>query len=202
MPTSPLLIFDLGNVIIRHDNSLMERKVVALCPDPSRGLAALQKAASSQHGISIGTATLEQFFAEFQPASGFTGDYETFETLWNCHFTDDPAMEELVRQLAAKYRLVVLSNTNQSHWEHILARYPIMQSPAALYASFELGVAKPDPEIYRQVLASEGYEARDAIFVDDVVANVEGARALGITAIHFTGRAALEAELATLGITP
>jgi HAD superfamily hydrolase (TIGR01549 family) len=200
MTTSPLLIFDLGNVIVRHDNALLESKIVEHCPDPARCKAALAAVMSSSHGISVGTSTLAQFFAEFQPAAGFTGDFATFEELWNCHFTDDPAMEELVRQLAAKYRLVVLSNTNQSHWDHILARYLIMDSPAVLYASFEMGVAKPDPAIYRQVLAAEGYDAKDAIFIDDSAANVEGARAVGMTAIHFTGRAALEAELMALGV--
>ncbi len=51
MPASPLLIFDLGNVLIRHDNALMEEKIVALCPDPARGRAALEVALSSAPGM-------------------------------------------------------------------------------------------------------------------------------------------------------
>jgi FMN phosphatase YigB (HAD superfamily) len=48
-----------------------------------------------------------------------------------------------------------------------------------------LGARKPDPELYERALERYGADAGDAFLVDDNLANIEGARAVGITAHHF-----------------
>jgi len=59
---------------------------------------------------------------------------------------------------------------------------------------------KPDPAIYRLALARWGVAAADTVFIDDNAANVEGARRVGMHAIHFTGEPALRPELRGLGL--
>ena len=58
---------------------------------------------------------------------------------------------------------------------------------------------KPDPEIYHLLLERYGLKAQDCVFIDDVEKNVEGARAVGMHAIHFTGPDQLRHDLAALG---
>ena len=195
-----LLVFDLGNVILRHDNELLLRNLAARCPDPAAAAAALKQALDKET-FSAGKGTLAELFAIVGPAIRFDGDYATFAELYCSHFTHDPAMEALVEDLASRHRLVILSNTDAVHWAHIMRDYPVMQAPHALYTSFELGLTKPGWEIYQHVLKAEGFAAADSIFIDDRIDNVEGARALGMTGIHFTGdAAALKAELSGLGV--
>jgi putative hydrolase of the HAD superfamily len=55
-----------------------------------------------------------------------------------------------------------------------------------LLFSYQLGARKPGEEIYRRALAHYGADARDCFFADDSAANIEGARAVGITAHHLT----------------
>jgi 2-haloacid dehalogenase len=59
---------------------------------------------------------------------------------------------------------------------------------------------KPDPAIYRLALDRFGLRAGEAVFVDDVFANVEGARSVGMHALHFTGADKLRADLHGLGL--
>lgn len=59
---------------------------------------------------------------------------------------------------------------------------------------------KPAAAIYRLLMDRNGLEAKDCIFIDDSMANVEGARAVGMDAIHFTGAEALGRELAARGL--
>jgi 2-haloacid dehalogenase len=59
---------------------------------------------------------------------------------------------------------------------------------------------KPQPEIYNLLLERYGLDAGDCIFIDDSRANVEGARAVGMHAIHFVEPLDLEAELRRYGI--
>ena len=60
--------------------------------------------------------------------------------------------------------------------------------------------AKPAHAIYRLLLDRNGLLARDCVFIDDSLANVQGARAVGMDAIHFTDAAALGRELAARGV--
>lgn len=66
--------------------------------------------------------------------------------------------------------------------------------------SYMLKTAKPDPAIYRHTLAELGVEASEALFVDDMAANVEAARALGLASVQYTSVAQLRADLAALGL--
>jgi len=61
---------------------------------------------------------------------------------------------------------------------------------------------KPDPAIYRLALDRFGLRPEEAVFVDDSLPNVEGAAALGIHAIHFSGAQLLRTELTRLDLLP
>jgi putative hydrolase of the HAD superfamily len=69
------------------------------------------------------------------------------------------------------------------------------------FYSCRLGATKPDPAAYEAVLAALGAEPGQVTFVDDRPANVAGAAAVGLRAVHFTGPAALAAELDLQGDT-
>jgi HAD superfamily hydrolase (TIGR01509 family) len=64
--------------------------------------------------------------------------------------------------------------------------------------SAEVGVAKPDPAIYRIAAERMGVKPEEAIFVDDFIDNVESARAFGLRTIQFKDRQSLYSELATM----
>ncbi len=199
MVQDPLLIFDLGNVILRHDNKFQRDQILARCADPQEAAEVLARADDGRKDA--GACTTRQFFDGMQPSLGFDGDYAAFEALWCCHFSHDGPMEQLVKALASRYRLVVLSNTDDAHWAFLKREYPILAIPRALYASFEMKLLKPDPQIYLRVLQAERRKPNEAVFIDDKVENVEAANSIGIHGILFTGRVALEAELQALGIS-
>jgi FMN phosphatase YigB (HAD superfamily) len=91
---------------------------------------------------------------------------------------------EIVRRLNATPGVIssCLSNTNRRHWE-IMEREP--ERYAAFHAltrrwnSFELGLRKPDAEIYRAVESGSGVAAGQILFFDDREENVEAARQRG-----------------------
>jgi len=61
-------------------------------------------------------------------------------------------------------------------------------------------LVKPDPAIYRLLMARYGLEAPDLVYIDDNQRNAEAATALGMHGIHFTGPDALRRELVGLGL--
>jgi len=101
-----------------------------------------------------------------------------------------PEVIEIMERLREQgHRVVVLSNTNRLHLDYWPQHYPeIAASSDFLYLSQDLGMRKPDPEIYKYVLQSEEFDAQDAVFFDDIEENIKAAQALGIQGVHVVNK--------------
>lgn len=95
----------------------------------------------------------------------------------------------------AGVRVGLLSNMVREIGIHLRDTLGLFQRFASVTYSYELLLAKPDREIYEHALESLGVLARDTLFVDDRLPNVEAARALGMHAHHFRGQAGLLEEI-------
>lgn len=113
-----------------------------------------------------------------------------------------PDVLALVGRVARRAGVAVLSNNGLLLREAIDGIFPALRPlfGAAVYFSAELGTAKPDPAIYRAVLARHGVAPAEALFIDDLDENVAGARAAGLHAHRFVSAAALDGELRRLGV--
>ncbi len=104
--------------------------------------------------------------------------------------------------LAPRVRLAVLTNNGALLRESLDALCPDVCAVFGdgIVASCELGARKPDARVYHRLLARHGVEPAEAAFIDDSAANVAGARAAGLHAVHFQSldqvRQALEPLLA------
>ena len=93
-----------------------------------------------------------------------------------------PGVEETVAHLAARVPLALLSNTSPQHWATVSSQTGIFESFSKLFLSFEIGLMKPEAEIFEHVLAALGVAPERVLFLDDSERNVQAARALGIDA--------------------
>jgi HAD superfamily hydrolase (TIGR01509 family) len=97
--------------------------------------------------------------------------------------------------LASRYPLILLSNTNELHFENIRARFPLLGHFHHLVLSYQVGAAKPSRRIYDEAVKRAGCLAEECFFTDDVPAYVEGAKQAGIDAVRFLDYPQLEGEL-------
>ncbi|RCV49585.1 HAD family hydrolase [Marinitenerispora sediminis] len=103
-----------------------------------------------------------------------------------------PASAATLRRLAARgVRLALLSNAPHA-LAGALRADPVLEGFDALFFSCDLGACKPDPAVYRRVLAELGTPAERTLFVDDREENVLAAKRLGIDAHHYAGPEELE----------
>ncbi len=98
-----------------------------------------------------------------------------------------PETEALVRAAhAAGCRLAILSNELDLFYGRALReRMALLRLFDVIVDATYTGVLKPDPRAYRDCLSQLGVEATDALFVDDQLRNVEGARRIGLPTVHF-----------------
>jgi HAD superfamily hydrolase (TIGR01509 family) len=96
-------------------------------------------------------------------------------------------MPELIHDLRARgVRVVGLTDISPGHLR-LIARYPAVKALEEVVASCRTAYRKPEPEAFRAALAAGGATPAETFFTDDIAANVEGARRLGIRAVVFPG---------------
>jgi len=105
----------------------------------------------------------------------------------------------LLDQLRARHRTAILTNLSAVHWE-AASGFGIFERVDSVFASFREGVIKPDREFFSRALERLNARATDAVFLDDNLTNVEGARACGIEAHVVRGVAETRSTLARLGL--
>jgi len=123
-----------------------------------------------------------------------------FEYYENIFAVNVPVLELVRRLKAAGYRLVLLSNTDVVRYAFIKRRFPETQIFDAYVLSYEVGMLKPEPEIYFEASRRAGAETAECAFIDDLAENVEAARGVGMQALHYTPATDLAEELRKLGL--
>ena len=111
-----------------------------------------------------------------------------------------PGMEELARDLSERgYPLYLLSNVGFAFHKY-KSMIPALKYFTGEFISAEHRLLKPEPEIFRVFLGEFGLRAEESLFVDDVAANIEGARAAGMEGIVFEGAENLRKQFRERGI--
>ncbi|HRJ45238.1 MAG TPA: HAD-IA family hydrolase, partial [Caldilineaceae bacterium] len=95
----------------------------------------------------------------------------------------------------------IISNFMDDLRRSLSEKYPIADAFDLIVISAEEKVMKPDPVIFQRTIERLGRRPEECVFVDDFAHNVEGARAVGMHAIHYTPQTDMKAELAKLGVT-
>ncbi len=120
-------------------------------------------------------------------------------------FAGDRVDEELVgyvRSLRGRYQTALLSNAMSDLIDVITREYPIFDAFDLVVGSAYEGIMKPAAEVFARTLLRLGRRPAEAVFVDDAAANVAGARAVGLRAVHYVPGMNVPAELARLGVRP
>ncbi len=196
------LYFDLGKVLVDFSVERMCGQMAAVAGvEP----AAVQEAVFGDglhEQYESGRLTAGPFYESFCQRTGTRPDFDALRQAGNDIFTLNAPLLPVVSQLAAAgYRLGILSNTCEGHWEHCRRRYRILAEDFSVYAlSFRIGACKPAAAIFRAAVELAGCRPEAIFYVDDVAGHVAGGRAVGLDAVQYTTPAALAAELRARGL--
>ncbi len=194
------VIFDFGGVLVRTRSQHLRRAWEERLGLPSggasmavfggeRGRAAqLGQISDAEHWRWIG----ETLGLADAPLAEFRRDFFAEDIL------DQDLLAYVNRLSAAGLHIGLLSNAADNARTVFGQKYGILDHFQSVTVSAEEGVMKPDPRIFHIALARAGALPEEAIFVDDFAENVAGARAVGMTGIHFTDLNSARQELLPL----
>ena len=194
------IIFDLGRVLVDFDFERGFQTLEGLCPYDAAEIRRRIAATDLVERFEAGLIEPPDFVAQFSRIIDLDVEYADFRKLWSSIFTDPLIPEAMLEGLAARYRLVLLSNTNAIHFEMIRENYPMLRHFHERILSYEVHAMKPRREIFQAALERCGCRPEECFYTDDIAAYVEAAQRLGIDAVQFESLAQLERELKARGI--
>ncbi len=176
------LIFDFGDVFINLDKEGAMQNALDLFEVKELPEELVAMNALYEQGL-ISSEEFLEFYQENFP------DLTEVEIVnaWNCILKDFPRKRlDFIQQLAAdkKYKLILLSNTNELHinWikENVSFYEDFKNCFDSFYLSHEIQLRKPNTNIYEFVLQQNDIKAEESFFIDDTLENTEAAKQLGI----------------------
>lgn len=190
------IVFDFGRVISAQKPPFLFRRYEEELGLPPGTLNRIMFGSDIWHEVLVGRSTIDDYWREIGPALGLETDEAIGDFRRRYHEDEsiNTAVLELLQRLEGDYRLSVLSNApaGLSRW---MADWQILDLFDDVVCSGEVGLAKPDPAIFRLALERLSVDADEAVFIDDTLGHVEVARSLGMQGIHFTTAESLEREL-------
>jgi putative hydrolase of the HAD superfamily len=187
------IIFDLGGVLLNLDVTKTVDAFASLSGRPSYEVAVMMQSPLFLD-FERGSISPMQFRQEVRQWLSTSLTDTEIDSAWNAMLGELPSARlALVDQLRYRHRIFLLSNTNAIH----LACFEKIAQQASghrafssyfdrAYYSHEMGMRKPDVEIFKTVLQQQGIEAGETIFLDDNKQNMEGAKQAGIHSVLIT----------------
>ncbi len=179
-------IFDLGKVIVQFDHSRIVDRIEQFCDYKSEEIYKIIFASTIIHDYDLGKISSLQFYETVKDLLNLQMNFVEFSNAWNCTFDLEPIIpQEFIKNLSQKYRLLVLSDTNELHFEFIKQNFPVLQYFDDYVLSYQIGAVKPYPEIFLKAIEKANCSAEECFFTDDREPNVLGAQKVGMQAVQF-----------------
>lgn len=191
MPLLPksvrFVYFDLGRVLLFFDWKRARLRIAEESPLSPEEIDRSFRANVPWTEFELGRIDESDFFDLAQRAVSFQGSRAALKSAFCEIFTPMTENITLAREIAAERPGAVglLSNTNSSHIAAVAEAFPDVLAPFALRLySFELGLRKPDPAIYRAAAEAACTAAGNILFLDDLEENTRAAEEAGWQTIH------------------
>lgn len=185
------IIFDLGGVILNID--------LDLCKNPFKKFGVKENDwnlfIKQQNEIflklEIGEITPDEFYNSIRKTLKISTNNDEIEAVWNAILLDFPKERiYLLEKLKTRYRTFLLSNTNEIHYKSYskllqknFGYTDLFYLFEKCYYSFQLGMRKPNPDIFEYILKDSKLVPSETVFIDDTLEHIETAKKLRLKTI-------------------
>jgi FMN phosphatase YigB (HAD superfamily) len=150
--------------------------------------------------FNTGRMDAQTFHRRMCKSYGLELSFEAFTSLWCAIFVTMKGMRELLEKILPRITVGLLSDTDPVHWSFIRRRWAWIDAIEKPTLSFEVGAMKPHAAIYLAAAENVNAPPERCLFIDDLEANIEGARAVGMQGIRFETVKLLTDQLTELGL--
>lgn len=185
--TNPVLLLDLGGVLADLGDPVAAMGLDMTLPE----FWATWTSSSIVRALETGEMNEEEFLRRIPAVLGCSGEAAFGPRFHAWQLKLFPGVGDLVQDAAQRYRVALLSNTNEIHWRQVTTASRVFESFEHVFLSCETGHYKPEHAAFRGVTELFDCAPDDVLFVDDSKPNIEAARTFGIDAYQVAGAAEL-----------
>jgi len=188
MPEIKNIIFDLGGVLLNIDFSLTQRAFAELGMKNAAEKFGQHMQLGFFDQLDRGEISDEEFFEKVKAEMPADTSHNDIRSAWNTMVLDFPEENySLLKKLASRYRLFLMSNTNSIHFPEYQKQMQEKFGISGLdelfekaYYSFEIGKRKPEPDFFELILQENHLNAEETVFIDDTHSNAIASAKCGI----------------------
>lgn len=194
-----LVIFDLGGVVVESKSDRLILQVSQLLGRPFEEVHEAVYDEELLLPFELGQMRPQAYYGGLKQRLKLPWSFEQFVKAWNGILTEKPEMGTLMARLHKRHKLTALSNTNELHINHV-RDFPSLSHFDDWVASCEVGLRKPDPQIYLLAIRRAGVRPEAVVYVDDRPEFVKAGEGAGLTAIRFESGQQIEQALRAVGL--
>ena len=184
------IIFDFGGVIINIDYTKSINEFKKLGIKKSEHLYSKERQSNLFDLLEKGQISEDEFLTILKKLTK-KKDEKKIKDAWNSMLLDIPVERiHLLNKIKSKYKLYLLSNTNEIHIKEIKKRIgnknwiQFVNLFNNVYLSYEVKLRKPEQEIFKCLLEKEKINAEETLFIDDSIQHIKSAQKLNIHSYH------------------
>ncbi len=196
------LLFDLGGVVIDIDFDLVFSKWAEASNSDIQEIKSNFKFDHHYKAHERGEISAGEYFRSLRKSLKLDLSDAQLEEGWNAIFKGEiPGISDLLNQISGRIPLYVFTNSNQTHQKVWSVKFAKTLSVfRTIFDSSDIGKRKPEPEAYQLVADLMGIKLNEMIFYDDSIENINGAKNIGINAVHVRSIRDIERSLNSLQI--
>ncbi len=202
--TAPIttIFFDIGNVLMGFEHVRIWQQLSTVSPYAADDIRQRIQSRDLLNRHEIGAISSEELYQQTRNLVDIESSvsFVQFCRLWGEIFWPQDAVIALADALRREYQVILLSNTNEIHWNYLVENFRIFSQVNKVVLSFQVKAMKPTPPIYAEALRCANTPAEQCVFIDDTPANIEAAHTLGIHGIQCRSAEQVEGELHDLGV--
>lgn len=183
------IVFDLGNVILNVDFQATEREFKRSGFENFEELYTQARQIKLFDQLETGMISPDKFRDDLKRMTNIPVSDEMINNAWNKMILDFPEERiKFLEQLKQHYRIFLLSNTNKIHFDFYTDNfrkqygYSFSDLFEKMYVSFQIGMRKPNRDIFEYILKQSNLIPEETLFIDDTSEHVEAALKCNINA--------------------
>ena len=190
--------------MIDFDHGRASERISAFCSKSPRQIYDLFFESQVTLAFEAGKISPEDFYLKVKDMLNLTLSFNSFIPIWNDIFfltAKNRLVYRMVNALRLNYKTALLSNINTLHYEYLKKNFPVFGVFDKIFLSFQLGLIKPDKEIYKKVIQELKVSPEEIFYTDDRQELVESANSVGIKGCVFVNFEQLVNDIKNAGIT-
>jgi putative hydrolase of the HAD superfamily len=179
--------FDLGNVLCFFSHEKMFSQLATCSGLSVENIKKMTQETGLLKSYELGSINTSALYKAFKEASPLDFSIDAFVYAISDIFTPNPEIWDVVQDLKNQsIKLVLISNTCETHYQWIFQHYPILKLFDHKILSFEEKLLKPDPKIFERALEFADCDPSECFYTDDIPAFIESAKTVGLPGEVFT----------------